>query len=784
MLAHSKTKCIIHILLFLSLFHTFSTLGNRVENLNDFLNQYNMCNVHLVLDPVTVRVDSFQVPVFIHGISSQAFSLNPFTAKSFPTNTIKQLSKELKKERAQCIVYFILLYPYPAEGYKCQYFGSAYFGYDVFYPDYILFRPINTTTATYKKTFTDLCTSNVILIDVEKPASKNYGAETFWTVVDHRRISGSGDYSLTRLNPGVLLYEGGYSFKQKETFFGRDIVAKSNCTANNELLITPSVLQKYIGSPFEFGTLLARLKKYSSYGDWVNQDPPLYVTQLHVLVALKYCVILPTAGDEAENLNKIFYNEIRHVIFHSLGINRIQNEFWYSLSKTDQHYLGYNIIFTNHTALQFATCNGVKSAVSFRIYVDAYSQDSWIGILITAFIVIPISIASILKVKRVPRKEFFKIANETFMSSIALLVGLGPNVKDSQLASNNVLNLFRLVFGTWLLITVMIVNAYLGRFTSFILAAPKGSHSWDQMSDLKDFYVITLHAALPNAFFRMKNNEILKEFTIHGRFCDCVKLGHDVGKNNMYASDPHFCATDHPFKKEFQRYEKLRRGGRGLTLADCEGDVDQWAYYSLTPSKQSLVGPNFFPNATDGGFFIRCTDVASWKKNELIDIEKASSYVDTCEKVAVVGSTDFIEEFIMERQNESVKYRHVKEYSTGADGFFQSMGGYAIEGRSYGIPAWKFTKAKILTHLQLLYQFGLLQYWELWNERLNIKRTEKINQMKENVETFKRLPLKLTVNLKIVTVFIIWGSYVSLSFLAFFLESFYFLFQCTSVKRF
>jgi len=132
--------------------------------------------------------------------------------------------------------------------------------------------------------------------------------------------------------------------------------------------------------------------------------------------------------------------------------------------------------------MQFATCDGVKTEMSFVIYIKTYGFSSWLWLLFYAFLFLPISLVLTLLIKKVPKNVMLYLSKQIFSSSMSSLVEVSSHINEATLLQFELRHMFRIIFGVWVLALVVVIIAYTRLFTSFVLAPLKPTHSWNRIS--------------------------------------------------------------------------------------------------------------------------------------------------------------------------------------------------------------------------------------------------------------------------------------------------------------
>jgi len=154
--------------------------------------------------------------------------------------------------------------------------------------------------------------------------------------------------------------------------------------------------------------------------------------------------------------------------------------------------IGYN-------SLNFLTCHGVfQHPFQFRSFVKPYDYTTWIFITISAF-------TSIIFLCLVSRNGLITWPLATFVELIIMYFGI--LLEQSSLLSKlivdseKLMQFWKLIFGMWLLFSILFTNAYKGVVVTDLLAPPNWKPNWTSIAQIpNDFKLYSpIHPKL--AFF-------------------------------------------------------------------------------------------------------------------------------------------------------------------------------------------------------------------------------------------------------------------------------------------
>jgi len=110
-------------------------------------------------------------------------------------------------------------------------------------------------------------------------------------------------------------------------------------------------------------------------------------------------------------------------------------------------------------------------------------------LIIFGSFLVPVALALLAKFQLGPIPASFKFIKTLFWSSFSIIVDLSSDVGDSILVRTKLCTKYRLIFGSWILVAVVIVNAYKSLLTSNMLAPPTPTHTWTSLNQLDGFYI-------------------------------------------------------------------------------------------------------------------------------------------------------------------------------------------------------------------------------------------------------------------------------------------------------
>jgi len=133
--------------------------------------------------------------------------------------------------------------------------------------------------------------------------------------------------------------------------------------------------------------------------------------------------------------------------------------------------------------MRFITRNGVTRISSYEMYLLPYDMSCWIGILSTS-LCIPI-VCIFINAQgtdySVTRARLFL---EVVWIDICLLLNVSPTVRRCIMERKAA---FILSIGVWLVLLVVLVNAYLGVIVNDLIILPPWTKKYDRLEDMPNF---------------------------------------------------------------------------------------------------------------------------------------------------------------------------------------------------------------------------------------------------------------------------------------------------------
>jgi len=717
-----------------------------VSNLEFYLNQYINSGVTLVLDTSRVSFHPPNFPIFVTHVP--AVGLNSYLFRHLGSASISYADK---RESLNSISQFrqyaflFLLYDHKLVSNEVCHIHYPYSKYML--AEVLIFSA--------NSTFQYGCRGSPIFLDSELD---NNGYE-------HKVIRAFLNSDFTNCSLSDL----GACFQQQMQYSRGGVKGSpSRCRGKNEKLITTSEIHKYIGSPFHMKDLSNSLSKYLEKStprfSFIKAPEPinvlLYATLVNLIERTNGCIVTSVNNNSADFL---YYRHLPHMLkTDSHGLSVIADDYYYhpkDLWKIE------HIVLTGMRYMQFATCDGVKMQMPFDIYIKTYDFSSWLWLLFYAFFLVPISVVLILFIKKVPNKDLLHLCGQIFSSSISSLLEVPPHFNESTLIKLKTRHLVRVTYGIWLLALVVIINAYKGLFTSFVLAPLKPTHSWNKLSQLDNFFVWNSHISVVAGFAGDERNA--------GSFdpilCECTnKIGIPPHSRYIYEHEREACTRFPPYEKALSQHITMETDYYAKHFNNCAEysattiTSDPWGHLkpSMAQDKSLKFRQRLLPK---NGLIFRGRDIRPRfqgyvKRNQRSFMEYLPILM-MCDKTAFIETEINVKAFVVEAQYGSIESKngeYFTAFSTGDSGFLPMWTGLEMLSRireSYPI---QLLRQKL--YLQLLYfqQHGIIQVWDKWHSILFAPIND-LRKKQSAIEEFQRQPKKLKLGLNVASMFLIWS---------------------------
>jgi len=453
-----------------------------------------------------------------------------------------------------------------------------------------------------------------------------------------------------------------------------------------------------------------------------------------------------------------------------------------------------SLIVSGSTAFNFATCDGIEQPFSIKLFTKGYDPDAWIFILSTTSIIIPTVVFLIGKSLRLPRNSLVKLMVDSFRSSVELLFDVSPSISETFLESLNLKYAFRFIFGSLLLGFFVLVNAYKGLFTSFLLAPISAVHTWNTVEQLEGFYLLmpawnkpTFESPVShiNSIFP---HIVFWNYAVDVMHCQCLeidpRLGQLVAQNFNKTDVRVMCENFQRVKHELYYHRKKHISITDATVDSCEpvfkqpytvryGDV--WFVLERENTnennpreckKPSCDFEKTFPKAK--GQFISREYLSSAE-------QEAVAWLEECDKTAYVDRDENVKGFITKIQYAEIfkGSKPVPYFTIGKHPHFSILRGVLFRSPGRLWPGCITCNRHIYRSTQAMTEFGILQIWDGSYELLFTKTKVSIERRQEAIPRHNNLPKKMSLSWNIVSIFKMWAITLTVSWSCFMFEVIY-----------
>jgi len=407
----------------------------------------------------------------------------------------------------------------------------------------------------------------------------------------------------------------------------------------------------------------------------------------------------------------------------------------------------------------------------FDIYINTYDFSSWLCILSYAFLVVPISLILILIVQKVPKNNMLSLARQIFLYSTLSLLEVPPHINESTLMKLESRYLVRIIYGTWILALVVIINVYKGLFTSFVLAPLQPTHSWNHLSQLENFFVWNSHFGVVDALGEMH------ALTFDPILCECInKIGITPHFQPIYHYKRGPCTYFPPYEKALSQHMKMEPDYYAMHFNNCaeysEISIDEWAHLkpSNTTDKFLKYRQRLLPK---NGLIFRARDIRSPLEGFITPEQRSfKEYLPIlmmCDKTAFIDNEMNVKAFVTEAQYGSLVSKNGErftDFSTGDVGFLPLWTGWKLKTSEVESYPLHRNRQNIYLQLQYLHQHGIIQIWDNWYSKL-VSPIPDLEKKRSAIKAFQRQPHKLTRDLNVASMFLIWGVCLGLCVIGF-----------------
>jgi len=431
------------------------------------------------------------------------------------------------------------------------------------------------------------------------------------------------------------------------------------------------------------------------------------------------------------------------------------------------------MVLTGSAEMRFATCNGVTEKTSFIIYVLPYDWLSWICILLCPTVALPASIVLVSLFQRCPNGRRLKFVLNFYLramvSCMSFLVDVGTSISDSVFESMESLYKYRIIFGAWLMALVVIVNAYKGLVTSYLLAPLGPLDKWTNYNQLDGFQAFVgkhYYSQLPMNI----HPRPIEELNFRRLCCQCILefnetysiLCNQFMKKSVIAGIDveYHCKNvlDLKVNKEYRDKPPTQETCRNSTFDTL--DV-MWTLLMNRPLAKNH-NQEYLPLIKR--VLPKYQYVAFNELNNRYNVPFFSD-LEECEETVMIDDETKLRNLVIASQYKNMKYgKNPQHFSMGYASFLKSNLGIEFSG---SIPR----NGIYYKTMQFMLQSGIHQLWMRWDKFLSEDPSPAdIMRMREAVTYYRALPKKLIIHGNILTLLIAFSTLTSSVVICFLIE--------------
>jgi len=544
------------------------------------------------------------------------------------------------------------------------------------------------------------------------------------------------------------------SYFRIQTGFWLDLTSIQNYTRINREVVP-------------MGPMHTQLQKYPPT---VGSNNP----KIHLIAADVLDLWIPTENMKVNSTFQESVNVINQQISSAIrGPTSIQDLY---LGHTFNYQVA--VIATGSTGMVFTTKHGVYRRITFGMYFTPYDRFSWIGIL-TFTLLIPLFFYRTARFLRIPQTRI--VFEDVLILNVAALLHGSPNVS-TLVFSPKFRRIFYCTVGVWLMMLVVIVEAYCGVIVGDLVVPPPWQRSWAEWQDLQGFLIFGSDA------FKLvqtrkqqdsdRNGKIEYKKVGDFRYCQCKEAGLiDHCKNNSHFDD--YC---HVLYRNYSHYGLSERSFPPATNRTCWTyndttvtiGVEAWEYtcnpydFVLMLTVNSKNDPTQEGKPPLNAVFIegRYSKLEPESRDYYAQVYHS---IRASEQIMYMDNPDRVAAFEAFANSMEEKLGSEKQFMTGSSvSFLDNYMGFCTSFRD-GFGLKLEHKKHIVKRMQNLVENGVAQLWEKWDRILFPKRSDQI--IKEfTINPFEPKPLTFKSNM--FTIFIVSTSFVGLCTLVFIMEKF------------
>jgi len=763
----------------------------HIKELNMYLEAYKDCRIILFVGTVQVSIEPPTIPVVLKYVPHNNATSIQHLLDAFGKNEIDFGSRmiQLEGRKLFCTAYFPIMYNITIMDYICiskqvsldfNWNSWSYFKHNV---ELIVFgKDLATEAIDFK--FVNLgsfrCDFNLPVTLLDLGTNESYLGKVYYNVQGASRIEMFGDSGI-RWNPYSFSLKNmrehsppnfalSVDLKFDSVVINRPLFIK--CGNSSTFEIGNSEIKKFLGTPFDMKWLRAQIiQRRMDIDYWELISFPTtflrYVAYMHMLEGVRACFHVEQKGPHSERMNEQFY---RANFLYAYAARTEQSAWKFRFGHT--RFVVPRIALIGSVQKRFATCNGVMKKVAFSLYSNPYDLLSWIWILLSSFLIIPSSIALLGKLKNMKcsTHETMKLYMRSLSSSVFLLIDVGIGITDTFLVATGLLNIVRLIFGPWLLILIVIVNAYKGLITSYMLAPLKPTDLWTHISQLDGFFVFASGWEYYNKL--LSEYQDMSVISLDPIGCNCMELGITPLKH----SSPELHIPE--FYDNCTHYQSIKKHVpplQSLYSTFTSDAVSQCATHRFQAANSSWLHVRY-PSDTQLTHSRETTLDLHPKMGQFINAWYSGGHgnvdyfplIEACGKTASVEDDYKLKKLIIQSGYKRVTSKPPKEpihFSTGNNSFLSDwmFFRFPVEPTLLIKSYVKYVEEYKYQRFQKLMAFGIYPLWEKWS-RILLERPSALefDKMEEAIDGYN-IPKRLGMDGNVNSIFMIWGILIGVT---------------------
>jgi len=399
------------------------------------------------------------------------------------------------------------------------------------------------------------------------------------------------------------------------------------------------------------------------------------------------------------------------ILYGEISINTIGGSGLGGLSVID---MGRQIDFS------FTTKEGIRRMLDFELYVRVYDGLSWLFILFFCILFVPAVIWMLVFIHSHPMSTI-AIYGQLLALTYSTLLEVSPETPSVLMEMSRKFK-FRIIIGSWLLLSIVLTNAYKGLVVTDLTAPQPLTGTYSHFRDLEEFILVSAqhfidrmretihgfrdHATLRAGLISNPSCMSLSEYTINNKAeepCAYAEYIFDLvpgdQRYNYSGRQPAVCL-------QIQTQESISITKAYNTIRESNSELlsgVRWYKWENTCELESFGLPKKL-------FILRRN---SYDKSILTlykqSLETSNTLARILPKSAVVETTEIINSlnaYVGTLKPHNVKGRKELDFMKGKEGIYEDNLYIEIHSRKYAKPLYD--------RIQLIFGSGIYQIWDKW----------------------------------------------------------------------